>query len=188
MWEWFMCSLFLFSRHSFHTAACLSLSHMHSCTVPIIFSNPNLIFTLSIWSLKVKAWACLSFWWCPRASEVISYKHVCCMNHCFSSMNCIPPWKKKTPKTNDKPNISAPKVEHSPWKMVVGRVLSYWVPVTFQGRAVELREGLWLISCPAVSPHFRFWRLPCNSELSSVIACKRFSLAGQLTHLWPDIP
>ena len=28
-----------------------------------------------------------------------------------------------------------------PSKMVVGRLLSYWVSVTFQGRAVKLREG-----------------------------------------------
>ena len=28
-----------------------------------------------------------------------------------------------------------------PWKIVLGRLLSYWVSVTFQGRAVELREG-----------------------------------------------
>ena len=29
-----------------------------------------------------------------------------------------------------------------PWKMVVGRLLSYWGPVTFQGRTVKLREGI----------------------------------------------
>ena len=42
-------------------------------------------------------------------------------------------------------NKYTPEVSHSPWKMMVGRLLSYWVSVTFQGRAVKLQGGLWMM-------------------------------------------
>ncbi len=39
-------------------------------------------------------------------------------------------------------NKYTPEVSHSPWKMMVVRLLSYWVWVTFQGRAVKLQGGM----------------------------------------------
>ena len=48
-------------------------------------------------------------------------------------------------------NVYPPKVQHRPWKMLIRRLLCWWVRVTFQVRTAKLRESNYIYSFNSVN-------------------------------------
>ena len=103
-----------------------------------------LIFVNTLW--HIVAWFC-------------RLKNVCCLDVevvCLKHEPCTTIWKDWTLEVL-KCLHHSPWNQHSPWKWIVGRLVSFWGPAYFHGRTVGFREGKSKRSLCISEP----WRHPC---------------------------